>query len=169
MKPPRRPRFPNNDTDDEMLVGEDAPDFPEQSNNYPPRRQTRVHRFLPVLIFLLFGAFILKEQVPAVNDAIESLLHPDAMRAVKACRTAALASSKTPDFVRLIKLGRASPTHNGFIIEQLVLGEMDPHEGETQTSIICHIDRQGQVINLARKPVATRMLPAEVEEETSDD
>lgn len=155
MKPPRRPRYPQHDEPEIQAGGEEDPDFPEQEADFTRRRRGRGGRLLPLLIFAGFGLFILKEQVPAVNDAYLRLVDPDALRALVACREAALAGSATPDFARLLERGRAHPTRNGFFVDRLVIGELADGGGEARRAIECHVDAAGKVVDIARLDAPT--------------
>ncbi len=169
MKPPRRPRFPRHDEPEIHGGGEEDPDFPEQEPGFSRRRRSRGGRLVPLLIFAGFGLFILKEQVPAVNDAYLGLVKPGALRALKACREAALTGSATPDFVRILEYGRAHPTLNGYFVDQLVIGELEKGRGEVRRAIECHVDVSGNVVDVSRHEATTAQPPAQFAGEGDDD
>ncbi len=119
----------------------------------PRKRSSRsrtLNRLIPFLILLIFGTLILKDNVPAVSDKIDSVINPQGFAAVQSCRKAALSQSSTPDFARLIKSGRANATKKGFFIDRLVIGEMNDQGGERLMDIGCHIDQSGELIKLSR-------------------
>ncbi|HGG58996.1 MAG TPA: hypothetical protein ENK26_03645 [Gammaproteobacteria bacterium] len=116
------------------------------------RRNGGWRKLLPLLIFAAFALFIAREQFPAVNDGIESLLHPLAFQAVKACRERALSGAENPQFARLIRYGEANPTQAGWFVDDIVVGEMRPGEGEQRVLATCHVDDSGKVVNVFRQP-----------------
>ena len=119
----------------------------------PRRRSSRsrvLNRLIPFLMVLVFGTLILKDQVPAIGDKIDSMINPQGFAAVQTCRKAALSQSTTPDFARLIKSGKANATKKGFFVNQLVIGEMNEQGGEQRINIGCHIDQNGELIKLNR-------------------
>ncbi len=160
MKPPRRPHFPHTDNTPVHAGGEEDPDFPEQQPGYR-RKRGRSSRVIPLLIIAGFGLFILKEEVPAVNDAFLSIIKPQAMQAIRACREAAIAGSPNADFARIIRYGRASKTRNGFVVDALIIGELEQGKGEVRHSIECHVDAAGNVVDIARHPATTAALPTQ--------
>lgn len=109
---------------------------------------------IPLLIVVGFGLFILKEEVPAVNDAFLSILKPQALASIKGCREAALASSPNPDFARMLKYGQANKTHNGFFVDGLIIGELEQGQGEVRRSIECHVDSAGNIVEIKRHAVS---------------
>ena len=159
MKPPRRPHYPQDDDVQAYAQGEGDPDFPEQESNHGRRYRGRGNRVIPLLIVAGFGLFILKEEVPAVNDAFLSVIKPNAMKAIKACRAAALASSPNPDFARMLKYGRANKTGNGYFVDALMIGELEQGQGEVRRSIECHVDAAGNVVDIARHTATAAALP----------
>lgn len=162
MKPPRRPRFPRPEEPEIQAGGEEDPDFPEQLASHRPRQRNRAGRLLPLLIFAGFGLFVLKEQVPAVDDAFQSFVHPDAFRAIEVCREAALAGSADPDFARLLEHGRANRTRNGFFVDRLLIGELERGKGEVRRAIECHVDSAGNLVDISRHDAATA-VPSEAQ------
>jgi len=113
-------------------------------------RSRVLNRLIPFLMVLVFGTLILKDQVPAIGDKIDSMINPQGFAAVQTCRKAALSQSTTPDFARLIKSGKANATKKGFFVNQLVIGEMNEQGGEQRMNIGCHIDQNGALIKLNR-------------------
>ena len=159
MKPPRRPRYGQNDDLEIHAGGEEDPDFPEQMPDHGRPRRRRGSRLIPLLIFAGFGLFVLKEQVPAVNDAFQSLLRPAAFRAIEACREAALAGSPNPDFARLLRRGRASETRGGFFVDDVVVGELERGKGEVRREVECHVDRDGKGVEVTRRDAGAPPAP----------
>jgi hypothetical protein len=107
-------------------------------------------RLIPFAMILVFGLFILKDQVPGISDKIDSIISPTSFAAVQTCRNAALKQSTTPDFARLIKTGKAHSTEKGFFIDHLVIGEMDEQGGERRVDVSCHVEQSGALIKLNR-------------------
>jgi hypothetical protein len=126
-----------------------------------PRRSARRHagRLGPILMFLLvlgMGLVIAYREIPVVRDFLDGLIDPSAHRAVLACREAALAASRSPEFAVVARGGEAQATPGGFVVRNLVVGEMVPGEGEVRVSHTCHVDREGTVVQLHRSPPAER-------------
>ena len=128
--------------------GDEDYDYPQPDVSRTSRSGRKI---VPFLIFALFALFILKEQVPAVDDKIQSLLHPHAFAAITTCREAALESGNTPDFNRLLKTGRANPTQNGFFVDRLIIGTLEKGHGEVQYSVECYVDANGAIVDIQRK------------------
>jgi hypothetical protein len=95
-------------------------------------------------------------EIPVVRDFLDGLIDPSAHRAVLACREAALAASRSPEFAVVARGGEAQATPGGFVVRNLVVGEMVPGEGEVRVSHTCHVDREGTVVQLHRSPPAER-------------
>jgi hypothetical protein len=111
-----------------------------------PRRRSRM-RFLPFLFFGLFALFILYQEAPEVQNAVDSLVRPQAHAARKACESAVLAKAEKPDFARIIRRGEFIETRNGFLVKGVLLGEMDAQGQERQTPHHCYLDAGGSVVS----------------------
>jgi hypothetical protein len=144
--------------------GEEDPDFPEQMHGHKPRRGSKL---VPLLIFAVFAVFVLKDQFPTIDDKIQSLLHPQAFKAIQACRQAALTGSNNPDFTRLLEFGRANKTQNGFFIDQLVIGELESGKGEIRKAVQCYVDSAGVIVDIQRQAVTA--IPTLESSPASDD
>lgn len=103
----------------------------------------------------------MRDQFPQVNDFIESIIHPEQLAAVKKCRKTALLQSRTPDFARIIKWGKVNSTQKGFLVDNLLMGEMAKGEGERRISITCHVNTLGEIVMLHRKPYEAPPPPEE--------
>ena len=114
-----------------------------------PRRRSRM-RFLPFLFFGLFALFILYQESPDVQNAIDSLARPQAHAARKACESAVLAKAEKPDFARIIRHGEFIETRNGFLVKGVLLGEMDAQGQERQTPHHCYMDAGGGLVSSER-------------------
>jgi len=141
----RNPLGTNTQKEDKNTINEPYARPRKRSN-----RSRTLNRLIPFLILLIFGTLILKDQVPAVSDKIDSMINPQGFAAVQTCRKAALSQSSTPNFARLIKSGKANATKKGYFIDQLVIGEMNDQGGERLMDIGCHIDQSGELIKLSR-------------------
>ncbi|RUM91999.1 MAG: hypothetical protein DSZ28_10070 [Thiothrix sp.] len=155
-------------TSDRNPLGTNAKKEDKDTLNEPyarPRsrssRSRALNRLIPFLMVLIFGMLILKDQVPAIGDKIDSMINPQGFAAVLTCRNAALSQSTTPDFARLIKSGKANTTGKGFFVNQLVVGEMDEQSGERLMNISCHIDQNGEIIKLNRLPYKENSITTE--------
>lgn len=111
-----------------------------------PRRRSRM-RFLPFLFFGLFALFILYQESPDVQNAVDSLVRPQAHAARKACESAVLAKADKPDFARIIRRGEFITTRNGFLVKGVMLGEMDAQGQERQTLYHCYLDADGSIVS----------------------
>lgn len=120
------------------------------------RRVRSLGPVLMTLILLGMGFMIAREEVPAMRDFLDSLIDPSAHRAVVACREAALAASSSPAFAVVVRGGEAQSTPGGYVVRNLVIGEMVPGEGEVQVAHTCHVDRSGKLVQLHRSPRPTR-------------
>ena len=147
--------------DSETSTPEEA--FGKRPNRSGNRRM--LNRIIPVLMLTIFALLILRDQVPAVSDKIDSLLDPAAFSAVQLCRKAALSQSHTPEFARLVRGGKANTTSKGFFVDRLVIGEMDEQGGEQQVAVSCHIDQDGELVKLGRSPYKPEIIQPELFDE----
>ena len=126
----------------------------------------RLNKLAPIIILLVIATLILRDQFHQVDDFIGSLIHPERQAAIEQCREAALRQSESPDFARIIKWGKANATKNGYLIDHLVIGEMARGEGERRVSIICHVNKLGEIVQLNRQPyLAQPVTPPQLDYE----
>ncbi len=142
---------------------------PDISSVKKPRRRSGISKIIPLLLFGLFALFILKEQVPAVNDKYLSLVKPNEFQAIQACRKAALAKSSNPTFARLINFGEANKTQQGIFVDHILVGELAPDSGESRFTVNCHIDQSGALANVHAQPYLSPLAsPAAIPDFDSD-
>ncbi len=144
---------------------------PDISSAKKPRRKLRISKIFPLLLFGLFALFILKEQVPALNDKYLALVKPNEFHAIEVCREAALAKSSNRKFARLINYGEANRTQQGFFIDHILVGELVPDSGESRFTVNCHIDQSGTLANVhaqAYLPQPISSIPPVISDFDSD-
>lgn len=98
------------------------------------------------VIFFIFAALILRQQVPAVDSWVEKRVSPHQWRAKSQCRHSALAAAQQKDFARIIKQGKIFETKGGFYIKGIVVGQMGQDGREMQYDFSCYVDSAGNVI-----------------------
>jgi hypothetical protein len=125
----------------------------------PPRRRTgkrRLGRYLPLVIFVLFGLFILKEQVPALDQWFQKLTAPERFAGGETCRRAALNAADHPGFARVRHSGTVHDTRDGFYVEGVEIGSLGDGGTETVFRFNCYVDREGTIVSSSRVDIGTR-------------
>lgn len=116
------------------------------------RKKRRGRSLVPFLIFGGVALFIAAQQFPWIEDYLNKFISPAQQKAIEACRESALLESPQPEFARIIKGGEAVKTQNGVLVENIVIGEMAPGQGEARVRITCHVNSNGVIANLHRAP-----------------
>jgi hypothetical protein len=129
---------------------------PDPGSRRPSDKRRRLGRFVPLVIFALFGLFILKEQVPAVNHWFQSITAPESFAAAEACRRAALNAADHPGFARVRQVGTVHDTRDGFYVEDVEIGSMGNDGAEMVFRFNCYVDREGNIVSSSRVDVGTR-------------
>jgi len=114
-------------------------------------KRKRGGKFVPLLILALFGLFIATQEIPQVRDWVEGVFSPEKASARKACHAALLATSEQPAFARIIESGKIEPTQDGFLVREVVLGEMGPNGEEVRQEVSCYLDRDGKIVRTYRE------------------
>ncbi|HBE92942.1 MAG TPA: hypothetical protein DDW55_10580 [Gammaproteobacteria bacterium] len=128
-------------------------DYQDASDNHNTRdpqgqpRQKSKSRFIPVMVFALFALIILSQEVPQVQDAIDSVISPHEFNARKSCEAAALKLATRPDFARIINGGDVVKTQNGMLVKNIVMGEMDEQGQEKKVPFHCYLDASGNIVS----------------------
>lgn len=119
----------------------------------PERRHSRRRssKLIPLVIFLLFGLFIATQEIPQVHDWVEGFISPDKARIRRVCVQEALGASRQSDFARVIEAGDIESTSNGYLVREIVIGEMGEHGNEVQYRFTCYLDTNGRVVNSHRE------------------
>lgn len=120
-----------------------------------PATRHNVRRFLPFLLMVLIGLFILKEQVPAVNHWFQRAVAPDRYAAAEACRRAALDAAAQPAYARVRNEGTVHETRNGFYVEGVEIGEMGADGAEVAYRFNCYTDPSGVLVKTHKSAAAT--------------
>lgn len=117
------------------------------------RKQSRRRggKFVPLVIFLLFGLFIATQEIPRVHVWVEGVISPGKAQIRRACTQEALAASRQPDFARLIEAGEIDSTSNGFLVSEVVVGEMGENGNEMRYQFTCYLDADGRVVKSHRE------------------
>ncbi|HSP01325.1 MAG TPA: hypothetical protein VLN90_07670 [Thioalkalivibrio sp.] len=129
---------------------------PDPGSRRPPGNRLRPGRFVPIIIIVLIGLFILNQEVPAVNQWVQKLTAPERFSAGEACRRAALNAAQHPGFARLRAAGTVHDTRDGFYVEDVEIGSMDNDGAETVFRFNCYVDREGNVVSRSMVDVDTR-------------
>jgi len=113
-----------------------------------PARPLR--RLVPLLVFLVIGLLIAREEIPAVRDAWEHLVAPQSWQARQTCQQAAIADSEHREFSRVLKPGRVNRTVDGIYIDRLLIGTLGESGTETRIEYTCYLDADGRLAKLHR-------------------
>lgn len=151
------------------------PPYRRNSENQPQYRPggqrssgRRGRSLIPLLIFAAAALFIASREIPWLKDMINAWVAPAEQQAIELCREAALQESPQPEFARIIRRGEATKTQNGYLVDQLTLGEMSTAEGEQLIRITCHVSQDGVIANLHRETIENAMaMPAQNEQRPS--
>lgn len=130
-------------------------EHPAPTHTRTPARGRNVSRFLPLLVMVLIGFLILKDQVPAVNRWFQSIVAPERYAAAEACRRAALNAATQPDYARVRDEGTVHETQNGFYVEGVSIGEMGEDGAETVYRFNCYADSFGKVVKTNKEAPAS--------------
>lgn len=120
---------------------------PDISRRRPASPSRALRKLIPFVVMLFMAFVIVKDRFPVVNDAIMGLVSPSEQKAIELCREEALQRSTNPRFTRLIKLGKATQTPDGFVINKLVIGIPDENQGEKRMTVTCHVGSEGAIAN----------------------
>ena len=117
------------------------------------RRQARRRggKFVPLAIFLLFGLFIATQEIPQVHQWVEAIINPQQAGIRETCIREALAASRQPDFARVIEVGEVDSTSNGFLVSEVVVGEMGENGNELRYEFTCYLDADGRMVKSHRE------------------
>jgi hypothetical protein len=120
------------------------------------RPRFRIERILIPLVFALVVLTILADQIPAVHDAKEQMLHPAEYQARKACHAAALAAAERPAYARIVAPGEVHATQGANYVEGVGVGEMGQAGTEVAYGYSCYVDPDGKVVktNKQSSPMA---------------
>lgn len=124
----------------------------------------RLIKLIPFLFIIVFATLFLRDQFPQVDDFLRSVVSPEQHQAITNCRQRALLQSDQPDFARLVKGGKITATQNGYLIDHLVIGEMESNGGEKLFDISCHSRTNGEIVQVHRKPLASTVRPVQLEQ-----
>jgi hypothetical protein len=106
---------------------------------------------LPLIIaIVVFG--ILADQIPALNDARESILHPAEHAARKACHAAALAAAERPAYARIRSPGQVHATQGASYVEGVSIGEMGQTGAEVTYEFSCYVEPDGKIAKSHKQP-----------------
>jgi hypothetical protein len=117
--------------------------LPENPND---RSRFRIERILIPLVFAVVVLTILADQIPAVHDAKEKILHPTEYQARKACHAAALAAAERPAYARIVAPGEVHATQGANYVEGVSVGEMGQAGTEITYGFSCYVDSDGKVV-----------------------
>jgi hypothetical protein len=117
--------------------------LPRNPNDRP---RFRIERILIPLVFALVVLAILADQIPAVHDAKEKMLHPAEYQARKACYAAALAAAERPAYARIVAPGQVHATQGANYVEGVSVGEMGQAGAEITYGFNCYVDPDGKLV-----------------------
>ncbi len=100
---------------------------------------------------LVAVGFVLKDQVPVVDNFIDRLLQPKAWQATESCHQAVLAAVERPEFARILERGEANATQKGYYVDDITIGEMNPSGVEARVRFSCYVDSEGKAVNAQRQ------------------
>ena len=121
-------------------------------NNPDNRSRFGFERILIPLVIAVIVVMILADNIPALNDAREKLLHPAEYQARKACHAAALAAAARPAYARIRAPGNVHATQGASFVEGVSVGEMGETGAEVTYNFSCYVDPDGKVVKTNKQP-----------------
>ena len=126
---------------------------PIYSPNSPPNRSRfGLERVLLPLVIAVIVIMVLADNIPALNDAREKLLHPVEYQARQACHAAALAAAAHPAYARIRAPGTVHATQSASLVEGVTVGEMGETGAEVTYRFSCYVDPDGKVAKTSKQP-----------------
>ena len=116
------------------------------------RSRFRFERVLFPLVFAVIVLVILSDQIPALHDAKEKVLHPAEYQARKACHAAALAAAERPAYARILAPGEVHATQGASYVEGVSVGEMGQAGAEVTYGFSCYVEPDGKVVKTHKQP-----------------
>lgn len=110
------------------------------------RKRFHLGRVLVPLFIAFIITMVLRDYIPALDNAIEQVLHPTTYKARKACSEAALAAAEQPTFARITAKGEAHETQGAYYITGIRVGEMGQSATEVFYEFSCYVDLEGKVV-----------------------
>ena len=117
----------------------------------PNQHRSRYKNFLPFIIFGAFALFIALNEIPDFRHAMEYYVAPQRWQAGEACESRALQMGSSPDYMRIIEHGDVHKTEKGFLIKNIIVGEMAEQGGEQQFVVDCYTDTSGNLVRADRR------------------
>jgi hypothetical protein len=122
------------------------------------RRHRSFRKIIPFLAFAFIAFMIARQEIPAVSNAWERMVAPDAWLAKQTCQEAALERVERKEFARILKPGKVSKTNDGLYIDRLLVGEMGLSGKEVSVKYSCYLDSEGKLVKVNR--IETPQVPA---------
>ncbi len=123
---------------------------PDPGSRRPSGHRRSPGRFVPLVVIVLIGLFILSQEVPAVNQWVQKLTAPERFAAGETCRRAALNAADHPGFARVRHSGTVHDTRDGFYVEGVEIGSLGDGGAETVFRYNCYVDREGNIVSSNR-------------------
>ena len=130
----------------------EQPTYSPGSPNNRNRSRFGLERVLIPLVIAVVAIMILADNIPALNDAREKLLHPAEYQARKACQAAALAAAARPAYARIRAPGEVHATQGASYVSGVSVGEMGETGGEVTYQFSCYVDPDGKVVKTHKQP-----------------
>ena len=129
---------------------------PEQRSAASPgrfrqdRRKRGPGRLIPLLIVVLVGVVIARQEIPVVAEWWEKTFDAQSWTIKQACQQAALQAAANRQFLRVIASGKVHKTSDGFYVDELMLGEMGADGSEQRVGYSCYLDNAYQLVKINR-------------------
>ncbi len=117
----------------------------------PSQHRSRYKNFLPFILFGAFALFIALNESPDFRHAMEYYVAPERWQAGETCESKALQLGSSPDYMRIIEHGDVHKTEKGFLIKNIIVGEMAQQGGEQQFVVDCYTDPSGNLVRADRR------------------
>ena len=116
----------------------------------PSSRRTgtgkRKNKIVMILIISIFVALIAIREIPLVSDMINQIISPELAKANKTCHHQAMQLSQQPNFARIVQYGQVTETQQGFLVNQILVGEMGDDGHEINYKVTCYTDSKGELV-----------------------
>ena len=121
-----------------------------QRHSDPSSRRTgtrrRKNKIVMILVIAFIILFIAKREIPLVSDTINQIIAPEQTKASKTCHHQAMQLGQNPSFARIVQSGQVTQTQQGFLVDQILVGEMGNDGHEATFKVTCYTDSGGQLV-----------------------
>ncbi len=106
----------------------------------------RKNKIVLMVMISFIVMFIAKKEIPLIDNSIDRLIAPEKTKANQTCHRQAIRLGQKPDFARIIQQGQVIETHQGFLVSQIIIGEMGNDGHEIRFNVTCYTNSHGELV-----------------------